>query len=394
MGQSAYAMAVEASRMKLSLSRDPTVSSFQIQSNQYISRGQNYFRREASGSNEAAILTFRSDRRPDGGFGYGVSLRNEFSATEEWNYFNLHEAYLSRRVGDESLLSLGRKQDVWTEWEGTWAQGFFQPRYVQNRLRPENAGLVGAFLRTGEGSYSFTLGVLPVHVPDFGPHFSTEDYRFVSANPWFRPPASEFELGERGTRGRIRYSVDEPPVEQVLAHAGAVVKVEWKSGPYRGRLSGAYKPMPQFLLGFPGRMWVLDEIDYMEVDITPRVGYHRLVNLDNAVQVGAWTFSASIAHENPEDRVSAEGWTLQRTTEAWVVSASASRPLEEEGPGAARIQFGMIKVQGGDAPDEGYFASSTSSKFDRRYQFSEAYMVAWSQPFRRAWPRPWKRRRE
>jgi hypothetical protein len=137
------------------------------------------------------------------------------------------------------------------------------------------------------------------------------------------------------------------------------------------------------LLEFPSRnrVQVTSGEDYMALEIHARVLYHRVANWDNVVQAGAWRLAASVTSETPDRDFGPDDYTSQQVVPAWIYSASISRPLGEEGPGATRVTAGALKVLGGDAPDRGDFASATTL-FERRYSYIEAYMIEISKPWR------------
>lgn len=356
-----------------------------LQSSQYISSGQTYFRKTAKGQNNSLGLSLFHEGRWRGIDGV-ARLRDEYSATENWNYLDVHEFYASTRIAPDWTVSAGRQRDRWTEWEGPWRQGLFQPRYAENRLHPQTAGLTGLFVQGRGSDLSFSAGLL-AYIPEFGPHFSTEDNRFASANPWFHPPASQFNY--RGQISDIHFSLREPDAFDVINHPGGVAKLEFHRGSYFSRLSYAYKPIPQLLLGFPSRerMKMTANDDYMNIEINTRVLYHQVLDWDNVMQAGPWRLTGSLALERPDSDTGPEDWTSQQVRPAVITALGVSRPLEAEGPNAARVTVSLLKVDGGDAPDGGDFASKRTL-FSRRYDYQEAAMVELAKPWRGLLRRP------
>jgi hypothetical protein len=361
-----------------------------LQSSQYLSRGRTYFSDSAQGQSNSLILDLKSKSRWRALTSH-LNLHNEMSATERWNYFDPLEAYVDFSPSDSIQTSIGRKLDTWSEWEEPWHQGMFQARYLENRWRSKTAGNIGLFAAVQAGAWSMTAGVLPVAVPEMGAHFETKDHEFVSRNPWFHSPASRFLF--TGEPGEIHYSIDRPTDWQAVAHFGEIAKIEYRRDKYFSRFSFAYKPMPQILLGFPEDRNVQlqglggESGEVMNIRLHARFPYHQLYNWDQIVRLGRWTLSTSLAFERPEADVWPENWTHQGVTEAWVYAASISRPLEADGPRAARLTLGVLKVAGGDTPDRGYFAGR-KTLFERRYQFQEAYRLSLTKSIRGLWLRP------
>jgi hypothetical protein len=357
-------------------------NSIRFEGNQYLSSAQTYFRQGADSDNTSLSLLLNDEYQYRRHFFGKALVKDSWVASENWNYLDVHELYAAYRDKKETL-TIGRKLDDWATWESEWNQGVFQARYLENGMRPEFAGLTGVFLSSARAhrDLSWSVGLLPIFIPDFGAHFYLSNHQFVSRNPWFSPPAANFTYN--GATGNIRYSLEKPTAQEVLPHAGLVAKTEYRSGKYFARLSGAYKPMPAFLLGFPyARLTLGDDGDYFPIDVQARILYHRVFNLDQQYKWRQWTFSFSTAFEGPVEIKPREAdATVQEATPAWILSGFADRPLELAGRHAASIRFGFFKVNGGDAPDSGPY-KQRNSLFQRRYQFQEAYSLGLHKEFR------------
>ncbi|MBX3022740.1 MAG: hypothetical protein KF799_13790 [Bdellovibrionales bacterium] len=355
-------------------------SSLTWQATQYFSSQQAYFR-EGAAKQDPSISFELQKISPRYG---AIHLRDEYSAAENWNYLDVYELYGRVRLSERWTLNVGRKLETWTEWESAWGQGLFQPRYLENKLDPQAAGLTGLFVDWQGDQARAALVALPLFIPDFGPMHSVSDDQFVSANPWFHAPAPQFVFRDVATD--IRYSVNRPSAESVVFNPGVAAKFEVGHA-YMSRVSYAYKPMPQLLFGFPSRGKFHHNADYMSIEIGTRLRYHHVMAWDGVAPAGPWRLSASVVREMPVDDGGPEDFTSQQVSPAWIYALSASRPLEEEGPSAARVTFGFLKVVGGDALDRGDF-SGQETLFERRFQYQEAYMGELSKPFRGLFSRP------
>jgi hypothetical protein len=302
-------------------------------------------------------------------------IGDEVNLTERWNYFRPRELSADFRVGQLGII-FGRHKEDWADWENTWNQGVFQPRYMEDRLHPQPAGLTGIFFTTKDPHWTVTAGFLPFYLPDFGAHFTTEDGRFVSDNPWFHPPAEKFLY--QGEANDIHYSLKRPDYSDVLNNRGGVAKVEFREQGYLSRLSAAYKPTSQMTIGFPSDNRYVIGGD-MNIEINARVVYSRTVNWDNIYKNDLWTVSTSVAYDNPVKDRGPEEWTRQEYKPAWIFSGTLARKLGET-PLAPQVRVGFLKVDGGDAPDQGRFADTTT-KFERRFQFYEAYLLGFDKDF-------------
>jgi len=350
--------------------------SLSLKSAQYISQNQSYFRSSAKGENQSLALSVAEDFKWDSQWGARLQLNNEWSASEEWNYLDVDQAYVEWRPPSYAVkMQLGRRLEAWNEWEASWRQGVVQPRHFENKLRPEFAGLTGLFATLGEPTsrWSGAVAFLPVLIPEFGPHFEIKNGEFASANPWFQPPAQQFRFREQ--TGDLRYRVAKPPTQDIVANPGLMAKVEYRSSPSNvSRISLGYKPMEQLFLAFPsqGTLHLNDVGEHIEIELHPRVVYHGLVSVDQMGRWGSWLWSLSALHETPVDRTFARDWTAQSTAPAWVYAASLSRPIE-----AAKISLSVLKVVGGDDRDRGKLTGQ-QTLFERRYQYLEALRVSLS----------------
>jgi hypothetical protein len=351
-----------------------------LQSSRYVSGSQPYFRDSAETLDGSAAVRANGEWRFRK---FHFSLRGEemYDTAERWNYLNLHELAVEYRPSEHTAIAFGRKLYIWNEWETLWHQGVFQPRYMLNKLRSEPAGLTGVFAEAGSRDFHLTAGVL-ANVPDLGAHFYIRDNKFYSANPWFNPPADTFVYNSN--LQEIRYSMDKPVPLKVIAKPGFSAKAEYQSGRHFFRGSLAYKPMSQFLLGFASRNQVVlgDDADYMRVRIQPRLAYHQLYGADYVAKISTWVLSVSATHEHPVADSVPEDFTAQQVGSAWISALQVSHMLEDEGPQAARVSWGYLKVNGGDRPDRGDLAGR-ETLFERRYQYSDALMLSLNKPFRR-----------
>lgn len=344
---------------------------FRLEQSDYFSADRAAFGEDGSRLNTSLSLRINYLVGRSTGLQFKVKGKNEYSMAEKWNYGDIHEFYIAWR--EENLqVSAGRKLETWATWDSDWQLGVFQPRYLENKIYREEAGLTGIFFATKSDKVSATLAYLPLNIPDFGPHFYVRDGSLYSRNPWFHPPTDRFYL--RGIAGDIRYSVQEPEAMAVLNNPGAAAKLEYREGGFSSRLSAAYKPLSMLLISFPSekRETLTDDGDHFHINIIPRVVYDRIVSWDNSYQNEEWRYSLSVAHDNPEDKGGAANSTSQQVLPANIFAGNIERQMNE---GAVSARVGFIKVHGGDAPDRGYFADE-KTLFDRRFMFYEAYLAA------------------
>ncbi len=362
-------------------------SSLGFHSSQYVSSGESSFSRNANSNNSSFVFADERSDKIRGPFTTHLNIKDEFSPSEDWNYFDVYEAYAKVTLPENSSVSLGRKRMRWNEWEENWGVGIIEPRYVEDKMHPQFAGLTGLFAETKGKSTSGTIALLPVYVPDFGPHFYVRDDVFYSANPWFIAPSPAYVFN--GQPGDIHYMVNQPDTGKIISHPGIAAKVETTpTKSYLTRVSYAYKPIEQLFIGFPSnRVVVADDETFMQVEITPFVNYQRVLSNDHIYKYKMWTFSAGWMHEDLLLDTPPSNWTYQTGGEAWVFHTGASVFLEPEGPTATRLEFNYLNVNGGDERDQGRFAGD-KSLFERRYQYLNAVSLSLKKSFRRGFKRP------
>lgn len=303
-----------------------------------------------------------------------LKAKDEYSQTERWNYgdlFELHGGYCD----DSYSVSVGRKLETWAAWDSEWKQGIFQPRYMENRLRSEEAGLTGIFLSTQGEDLGATLALLPAYIPDFGPHFYTKDNKFYSPNPWFHPPTDRFHLQEGG--GTIRHRLEQPDSMSVVMHPGIAGKVEYSNKKYLSRLSAAYKPLANLLLAFRGKAILENQETYFQVTVVPRVVYDRVISWENSYRDSGWLYSLGVAYDHPDDYGADPSLTSQQVRAATIFSGAIERQFAND---KSSVRLSVLKVHGGDAADSGPYASA-ETQFERRFQFYEAYSLGFRRQF-------------
>jgi len=286
-----------------------------------------------------------------------------FSSGEEWFYPKMKDFYV-----EHGAVKVGLVSQSWDDFEEEWRLGLFRPRFLDNKLSEGQGGLVGIFFREG----GFTLGLLPVNIPEFGPHYEEQNGDLVSKNPWFGKKPTQ--LRYNGTVAPIRYSVRMPPLKDLVLKPGAVAGYETRRfGIYRSRWSAAYKPMPQVLLNFPAdrKMILDDEGQYFSAEIAPVVAYHALFSTDQKFQINERThFRISALREVPVIEKRPSSWVTQELGPATYLSSRLDFELDPYS--AKTFYLSQLKVWGGDRPDQGRYAGSETF-FEKHQFYREAY---------------------
>jgi hypothetical protein len=348
-------------------------NSVELRSSEYVNDGGT-LRPGAPSSNSSIKLQTVGNKELAANLGVKWDIDTEYSAAENWNYFRPHEAAIV--WGD---LALGRKESTWTSWEKRWNQAVFQPRFMDDKARPSVGGLTGLFYDKKMERMNFEIGALPIYIPEMGPHFYTQNDKFVSKNPWFHPPPDTFNY--RGVPTQVDYTLAEPDYLNIISNPGAVAQVDWKPTEKTfSRVSYGYKPIPQVLLGFPmDRPVALPGT--MHIQAIPRVVYSHVANYDlNYSRSGGKNdFSVSVAREWIQRDHTPDDWQTQELKDAWIASGSYTHYLNETR--SMDLEFSFLKIWGGDTQDRGIIDSS-EGLFEKRFQYTEALSAQVSKRWR------------
>lgn len=343
---------------------------------QYLSTQSQSFREEAATtmpSFDFRVLTPAS-RSAVG----GLDLEVRFNANEETFYFRPSELYSQFKIGRDQTLFVGRKKMPWSRSDQLWKRGLFEPRHMDDPLEARRAGLLGAFYTHGFSRTRIVAFASPLFVPEFGPQQSLEENQFVSRNPWFRPPPSQVQL--QNGLADLRYSLRPPEVAQTLTQAGGGLSVRHNFSS-RVFIESAYmyKPMNQLLLGFPFVVELGNEGESTSVDVevNPRVGYHHVSNLTlgREFKDGSLLYS-EVMYERPENNSPPPTWFAKQNTATAVVNVTFEKSFRSLLNPNRKLWLSFSNVNGGDARDSGNFATS-SSLFERRYQFQQSFAMGW-----------------
>ena len=141
-----------------------------------------------------ASLYFRHDL-------LNIDYGYRYSVLENASYHRPTEAELRLPLSPNLSLSLGLKNHNWSEADRYWNYGFFQPRYREDPLRPEQMGLPGVYLNyDGGGDSSFLLYGSYLTLPDISAKTFIEGKKLASKHPL---SVSALEIG-RGLEWNVQ----------------------------------------------------------------------------------------------------------------------------------------------------------------------------------------------
>lgn len=345
--------------------------SFELTNSQYLRANEPYFREGASPSLTSWRLGWKADLEANRFFAT-ANLRNDYQSEEEHHYFKPFKGAVGLRT-ENYELGLGRLPKIWSQADEHWRLGVWQPRFMDDPLTRETAGLTGAFLQLRSQHVRFLAFASPIFIPETGPAFQINRGTFQSQNPWFRPPTHMISL--RDTPTHVYFDLDRPSTWELMDHGGGAAQIEVRPRPTRfARVSTAYKPINQLLFGFPLEFHLQDP-NFASVTVVPRVLYHQVTTAEIGVQQeGGLTTWLSVTQEHPYRDDPPPEWTTQEIRDATLGSAYLGYDVRGEGEFASHLFLSYMKVQGGVTKDKGQFTGSTSF-FEPRYLFTDSVQV-------------------
>lgn len=359
-----------------------------IESSQFYRSNQRFFRSNQVNSSLSVIgLGLRSENK-SGRHHYLTDVDAFYVLSEQENYLNPKELYYSYNTEAMASVTAGRRLFAWSKADQEWNQGLWQPRFMWNALHPEDNGLTGVFFQHQQGPLKILALAAPFYIPEFGPTQYINDGDFVSANPWFRPPADRLILNSVDVD--IEYALDSPETWEVVNHPGGALQVQWgDEKKFWLRTNYAYKPMNQIFLAGDLRLVAGEgSVGPLKVRAVPRVLYHELVTAESGYVLDShWSVEMNLTKEFPQEDSVEDSWIYKRTTEATSLSSKLTYNSNGRLVTPLKLDFSYLRLWGGDAADGGRFHSERGF-FERRYQYLHAIKASVSRSFFRIWNRP------
>lgn len=302
------------------------------------------------------------------------------------SHYIVHEAYLATR-GEPWRLYVGRKKKDWSEMDRRWQLGLFQPKFAIDTLRPEEQGLVGAFVDYEKEKLEFVLFASPLYIPSMGPDIREEGGGLVSDSRWYRAPSRAFDFNSR--INTIQYGLTIPDTMKLASNGGVAVMSRVGSkeqGPWASASAG-YMPVNELTLKRQAFKSVSQ--DQFDVTVSPAVTYHHIRSLDLGYAFKAIQTSISYVEDQPEVNMPETDWAIQKLEPIRAVSVAADFTLERFWGRTLACQLGYLKVDGGsivDIRDDGNPDKVTL--FDQRLKFTNAVSMRVEGQLGTFWRRP------
>lgn len=280
-------------------------------------------------------------------------------------------------------LHVGRRTEEWNLADRTWALGFMEPQYRWDLLRPSRNGLTGAFLEARYKKFSITAFGSGIALPESGPSSSLKNGVFRSSHPMYTPSPDATTL--MGVETPIRYTIEMPPLEQLVLKPAVGGIIAYDSGKEGFFASAAYqyKPVTQPLLAMRHQGVFNIAVNELQPLIRPQIVYSHTAGLDAGYRFKwsqpsiAFTPWVSVLGDVPEEPKYEEGFTTQRFTPGVLASAGVDAEIWDIG-----IKASFLQTFGGVATDVGLLSPGNyGSLFGNRYPFRSAFSLGVARTF-------------
>jgi len=357
--------------------RQPLDISLKIENRQYFRSSEPYFRESAEDQSNSFDLSIKG-KGTNGSLVSGIEVADTYEVSEDFHYIKPKEFFAGLKSGSFQF-SVGRRLNTWSQADDLWRLGVWQPRFTEDKLEREVAGLTGAFAQLSNENHKFLIFGSGLYVPDMGANMDVEQDQFKSKNPWFRPPTSLVMINDKPTL--VRYQFNRPTMGDVVSHGSVAAQYESRSPTGKFvRMSYAHKPLNQILIGGPIEL-LLPDPPYAFVEVNARVVYHDLYTFEvGELRKGGFHVWASITRDNPIRDNTPENWTTQEAVSTNVWSTYLGYDLSETGEQPSHVYLSYLRVDGGDGAVRGTIETNESI-FERRYYFQDAVQAGFHHSF-------------
>lgn len=218
----------------------------------------------------------------------------------KYTIFSVQELYVSNTPNENFSSALGRKDEFWSDVDQNWDLGLWEPRYLEEPLRPVDQGITGLILKARESSSDFE-GVLygsPIFIPTMSPPLSVQNGDFVSDSRWNTVPPKSTQV--LGTETKLSYNLDIPELSKLVSKPGAGMRMSFGRsaawGPWIA-VNGATKPINSIFLRYKYDLAGARQTGL--VNMMPMVRYHTLFGADAGWNLGPGRVSVSYLEDRP-----------------------------------------------------------------------------------------------
>lgn len=175
--------------------------------------------------------------------------------------------------------ALGRKLHTWSLADQLWNNGFWQPRFNEDKSNPQQTGLIGFFAEYASPGIQFLAYASPLSIPETESSLHIENGNIISQNPWFSAPSRTLNIGSRITP--LRYEVGDYSLKKLILKPGIGLSSAFQTKQnFFAKLSVAYKPLNQLLLQSKVSLQLRDSPLIVNATIIPNIQYHGIATLE------------------------------------------------------------------------------------------------------------------
>ena len=258
-------------------------------------------------------------------------------------------------------VTLGRRLYDWSVMDDEWKIGLWTPRFLWDPLRPEQVGLTGAFYTYESKNWRVRAYASAISIPERGAPTQDVNGQLRSSSPFYIPPYQYLLL--QGQKTPMKYTVQYPPLEQLVLNPGAALSVGFgdKQGPWAQVVYGLV-PINQIDISVaPAYVLQANEID---VPVHPRVLLHHMVTSEAGYKDKTVSVYSSLTFESPIKQDVPATWMTAPMGNSILASIGGSAMLEK-----FRLSSSFLYVYENLSPSS---ANSINVPLPSRYPYNRA----------------------
>ncbi len=213
-------------------------------------------------------------------------------------YIEIPEAYFLVQPSASLSVYAGRKKHDWSRLDESWKLGLWQPRFIEDGLRPIDVALTGFhFSFRAHSQIEFAALLSPLFIPERGTQVNFRNsYLTRGDSPWFMPPPAQVSI--YGKETEIDYRLSGFDQSEIIFNPA--LALQSRLGKNRGAwavLSYAYKPRNQLEAQY--RPYLKLDSMRAQVDILPYIERHHVAGIEAGWKDRRASYWLSLQYENP-----------------------------------------------------------------------------------------------
>lgn len=346
-------------------------SQLQLFQNQYLAPSVTPGQR-AGFSSLGADVQLKEDRKL-WSFGFAGNGIASLNGTTE-NYFAVPDLYAVYRGTKKDLsFTIGRKREIWSEFDEQWKLGLWQPVAKWDYLSPQEQGLTGVFVNYQTDSVKLMMFASGLFIPDQGPNFRLKDGQFTSDNRWFEAPQSQALLREPF---RINYALDRPSVTEIINQVSWGFKGtlgDTRDG-YWFSLGTAIKPLNQLHLQIDPKLRIREEGVAV---IHAMVVSHQVTAMEAGYRNDRERAWISVTRDAPNRPNLPRDWLQSSLYPALFIGAFYSHPADIFGLKRSQLSWSLLRRWDEKTSQSTGIAGDQVESSLQRFDFEQVGAIEW-----------------